>query len=196
LDAGLAAAVRAGDWYLTPERLEELQLDVVRRLDERARASTLDPGIPLAELMPQRPWAAALLPLLPVERRGAKAYAPGATAQLGERAEAAERLEDELEASGFTPVKVEDADLARYLEAAGRLVRLADGLAVGADAYGEAKRLLVEECGRAGSITLARFRDLIGTGRKPAQLLLERFDADGLTRRVGDERVLRRKARA
>ena len=31
--------------------------------------------------------------------------------------------------------------------------------------------------------------------RKPAQLLLERFDADGLTRRVGDERVLRRRAR-
>ena len=29
-----------------------------------------------------------------------------------------------------------------------------------------------------------------------AQLLLERFDADGLTRRVGDDRVLRRKARA
>ena len=56
--------------------------------------------------------------------------------------------------------------------------------------------MLVEECGQAGSITLARFRDLIGTGRKPAQLLLERFDADGLTRRVGDERVLRRKARA
>ena len=39
------------------------------------------------------------------------------------------------------------------------------------------------------------FRDLLGTGRKPAQLLLERFDADGLTRRVGDERVLRRRAK-
>ena len=31
--------------------------------------------------------------------------------------------------------------------------------------------------------------------RRSAQLLLERFDADGLTRRVGDERVLRRAAR-
>jgi hypothetical protein len=31
-------------------------------------------------------------------------------------------------------------------------------------------------------------------GRKPAQLLLERFDAGGITRRVGNERVLRRKA--
>jgi len=73
--------------------------------------------------------------------------------------------------------------------------REGDGLALGAAAYEEAKRLMVEECETAGSITLARFRDLLGTGRKPAQLLLERFDADGLTRRVGDERVLRRRAK-
>jgi selenocysteine-specific elongation factor len=195
LDEGLAAAVRAGDWYLTADQLEELRYGVVRALDERAAASTLDPGIPVAELLPQRPWAPSLLPLLPVERRGAKAYAPGATAGLGDRAEAADRLEDELEQGGYTPVKVEDAELARFLEEAGRLVRLGDGLAVGRAAYDEARRLLVEECTAAGSITLARFRDLLGTGRKPAQLLLERFDADGLTRRVGDERVLRRKAR-
>ena len=53
------------------------------------------------------------------------------------------------------------------------------------------------ELGRpAGEITLARFRDLLGTSRRPAQLLLERFDADGVTRRVGDARVLRRAARA
>ena len=195
LDAGLAAAVRAGEWYLTEEQLEELRYGVVRALDERAASSALDPGIAVAELLPSRPWAAALLPLLPIERRGAKAYAPGATAGLGDRAEAADRLEDELEAAGFTPVKAEDAELARFLEQAGRLVRLGNGLAVGNAAYEEARRLLVDECTAAGSITLARFRDLLGTGRKPAQLLLERFDADGLTRRQGDERVLRRQAR-
>ena len=195
LEEGLRHAVRAGDWYLTPERLEEIQLGVVRELDERAARSPLDPGVPVAELLPHRPWASAVLPLLPIERRGAKAFAPGATAQLGERAQAAEELEDEVEAAGFTPVKVEDRELSGYLERAGRLVRLGDGFAVGAVAYDDARRLLVEECENAGSITLARFRDLLGTGRKPAQLLLERFDADGLTRRVGDERVLRRKAR-
>jgi selenocysteine-specific elongation factor len=196
LDAGLEAAVRAGDWYLTDEQLEELRYMVARALDARAAASALDPGIPVAELLPQRPWAAALLPLLPIERRGATAYAPGATAGLGDRAEAADRLEDELEESGLTPVKVEDAELARFLETAGRLVRLGDGLVIGVPAYEEARRLLVEECTAAGSITLARFRDLLGTSRKPAQLLLERFDADGVTRRVGDERVLRRKAKS
>jgi selenocysteine-specific elongation factor len=196
LAEGLEAAVRVGEWYLTPERLEELRYDVMRRLDARAADSTLDPGVPVAELLPQRPWAPALLPLLPIERRGARAYAPGATAQLGERAEAADQLEDELEAAGFVPIAVEDKELSAYLEQAGRLVRLGEGLVVGTAAYEEARRRLAEECERAGSITLARFRDLLGTGRKAAQLLLERFDADGLTRRDGDRRVLRRRRRA
>ena len=48
----------------------------------------------------------------------------------------------------------------------------------------------------AGEITLSRFRDLAGVGRRDAQLLLERMDVDGLTRRIGDRRVLRRAARA
>jgi hypothetical protein len=62
--------------------------------------------------------------------------------------------------------------------------------------YTRARELVVEECTRTGSITLARFRDLAGTGRRDAQLLLERLDADGVTRRVGDARVLRARARA
>ena len=70
------------------------------------------------------------------------------------------------------------------------------GLALSRAAYDEARRLLVAECESAGSITLARFRDLLGTSRRPTQLLLERFDADGITRRTGDARVLRRAARA
>ena len=54
--------------------------------------------------------------------------------------------------------------------------------------------MLVDELEQYRSISLARFRDLLGTSRKTAQLLLERFDADAITRRVGDERVLRRAA--
>ena len=195
LEQGLAAATRAGEWLVAPDWLEELRAETARALAERAASSPLDPGVPLAELLPPRPWAAAVLPLLDVERRGAKAYAPGASAHLGERATAAERLEAELEAAGFAPLKVEDRELARFLEEAGRLVRLGDGFAIGATPYEEAQRRAVDECEQAGSVSLARFRDLIGTGRRDAQLLLERFDADGLTRRVGDARILRRRAR-
>jgi selenocysteine-specific elongation factor len=71
-------------------------------------------------------------------------------------------------------------------------VPLGEGHAIGVDAYDVARDVLLTECRATGEITLARFRDLVGTGRRDAQLLLERFDADGLTRRVGDRRVLRR----
>jgi selenocysteine-specific elongation factor len=188
LDGDVDGLEEAGGWVFSPAWLEELRADVHARL---AAADPVDPGIP----PPPEPWARDIVPLLGVERRGSRLYLPGTEASIGERSEEAEALERELAEAGFVPIKVEDAKLGRYLEEAGKLVRLGDGLALGAAAFEEARRLLLEECERDGSITLARFRDLLGTGRKPAQLLLERFDADGLTRRVGDERVLRRRAK-
>jgi selenocysteine-specific elongation factor len=44
---------------------------------------------------------------------------------------------------------------------------------------------------KAGSITLGQTRDLFETSRKYAQALLEHLDEAGVTKRVGDERVLR-----
>ena len=44
---------------------------------------------------------------------------------------------------------------------------------------------------REGSITLAQTRDMLKTSRKYAQGLLEHLDETGVTKRVGDERVLR-----
>jgi selenocysteine-specific elongation factor len=82
---------------------------------------------------------------------------------------------------------VDDAALARFLEGQGTLVRLGDGYAVSREAYERAAAALTD------GITLAQFRDALGVGRKAAQLYLERFDADGLTRRVGDVRMLRRR---
>jgi selenocysteine-specific elongation factor len=192
LAEGLAAIQQAGDWYFAPEWLDELRSTIRRRLAEHARTSSLEPGLPLASLLPAEPWAPAIAPLLEIERRGAKAYLPGASASLGEQTRAAEALEAELAESGYDPVRIADPALGRYLEENGRLVRVGDGLAVSADAFERARTTLVEECERAGKITLARFRDLLGGSRRAAQLLLERFDADGLTRRIGDERVLRR----
>lgn len=43
-----------------------------------------------------------------------------------------------------------------------------------------------------GSISVAQARDAFGTSRKYALALLEHLDSIGVTRRVGDERVLRR----
>jgi len=176
---------QAGGWVFSESWLAEYRSEVERKLDA---ADPLDPGIPpLSE-----PWAADLVPLLGLERRGAKLYRPGSAGSLGDREEAAAELEARL---GLEPVKVDDQALARFLEEQGALVRVGDGYAVSRAAYDEARATLFEECETAGSITLARFRDLLGVGRRTAQLLLERFDADGVTRRAGDGRVLRRSAR-
>lgn len=48
---------------------------------------------------------------------------------------------------------------------------------------------LLKEC--QGGITLAAFRDLSGTSRKFALPFLEYLDSVGVTRRVGEKRVLR-----
>ena len=179
----LQGVERAGGWVFSTDWLDDLRGRVRAEL---AAADPLDPGVDA----PSAPWATAIVPLLGLERRGSRLYLPGATARI----EGADELLAELEATGFTPLKVADAGLARALEQEGRLVRLG-GEAVSAAAYERARELLVEDCAAHGEITLARFRDLIGTGRRPAQLLLERFDADGVTRRIGDRRVLRRAAR-
>jgi selenocysteine-specific elongation factor len=86
--------------------------------------------------------------------------------------------------------------LVAVLEAEGRLVRLPDGLAVPRAAYDEARRIVVDGCRANGRFTLAELRDATGTSRRYAQAMLERLDADGITRRVEDYRVLRRRAAA
>jgi len=195
LEEGLTAAVRAGGWVFSQTWLEETRESVVDRLRARAEAEPLEPGLAVAELLPPEPWAPAVLPLLPIERRGGMAYLPGVAASLGARAAAAEELGHALEDADPAAVKVGDPELARYLEGEGRLVRLGDGFAVSAAAYERARELVVAECTAAGEISLARFRDLAGVGRRDAQLLLERLDQDGVTRRLGDRRVLRRAGR-
>jgi selenocysteine-specific elongation factor len=186
LAQGLASLQQAGDWFFAQEWLEEVRASVRERLTERARNSPLDPGLPLAELLPQEPWAASVAPLLHVERRGGKAYAPGAAPQLADHAAAAAELEAQLGREDL--VRVEDRGLAAFLEGEGKLKRVGDGFAVPDSLYERGREALQA----LTPITLAGFRDALGISRRTAQLLLERFDADGLTRRIGDERVLRR----
>jgi selenocysteine-specific elongation factor len=184
-----AGVERAGDWLFSRAWLDELEQDLHGRIEA---ADAIDPGIP----PPSAAWAPDVLPLLPFERRGARLYAEGAVASLGDRQAEAQELERALADAGVRATKVDDDELARFLEAQGTLVRLGSEHVIGRTAYDEGKEALIGECLAAGDIVLARFRDLLGVGRRDAQLLLERFDQDGITRRVGDRRVLRRAARA
>jgi selenocysteine-specific elongation factor len=187
LDGELAEVERAGPWVFSAAWLAGYEADLRGRISV---ADPIDPGIPV----PADAWADDVLALLPLERRGSKLFLPGAVATLEGREAESAALERELASAGVHATKVSDDVVARFLEASRRLVRLGDGYAIGVDSFDVAKDVLLAECRGAGEISLARFRDLLGTGRRDAQLLLERFDADGLTRRVGDVRVLRRES--
>jgi selenocysteine-specific elongation factor len=184
---GLAAdedgLVQAGAWVCSGEWLSQLRERAHAAL--AAREGEVDPGLPASALVGSAAWAADVEPLLGLDRVGGKLYLPGRRPSAGARGDAVEV------GPGLEPTKVEPG-LALQLEREGRLVRLGDGLAISPEAYAKAKDVLVGECERVGSISLARYRDLLGASRRVAQLLLERLDADRVTLRVGDERRLRR----
>jgi selenocysteine-specific elongation factor len=185
----LAALPHAGEYVFSEAWLAELRASVRARLAAHAAEHPLDPGLPLAELVPGNAWAPHILDLLEIERRGAKAYLPGATASLGARADAAAALEASV--AGAEVVRVQDPELGAFLEREGRLRRVGDGLAVSTALYDRGRKVLSE----LDEIRLASFRDALGVGRRTAQLLLERYDADGVTLRRGDVRVLRRQTK-
>jgi hypothetical protein len=70
-------------------------------------------------------------------------------------------------------------------------VRLPGGLVLERAELDRARELVVAECERKGTVTLARARDLLGTSRRTAQAILERLDNDHVTLRVGEVRRLR-----
>jgi selenocysteine-specific elongation factor len=70
-------------------------------------------------------------------------------------------------------------------------VRLPGGLVVDRAELDRAREIVVAECEREGTITLARARNLLGTSRRTAQALLERLDNEHVTLRIGDVRRLR-----
>jgi selenocysteine-specific elongation factor len=85
-----------------------------------------------------------------------------------------------------------DAELGA-LRAAGRAVRVGRTMHFHPDALAEVERRVIAFVSTHGSISLAQLRDELSTSRKFAQALLEHLDATRVTRRVGDEHVLRRR---
>jgi selenocysteine-specific elongation factor len=101
--------------------------------------------------------------------------------------------EEELLAAGLQPPpdsEFDAADLAA-LRAAGRIVRVTRTMHLHVEALARLRETVVRLIESEGPLTLGRLRDELDTSRKYAQAFLEHLDSERLTRRVGDERVLR-----
>ena len=97
----------------------------------------------------------------------------------------------------FAPPSLEPGEraAAAHLVAEGRIVSAGRDLVFTAQAYADAREAAVAIATQRGAVTIAELRDRLGCSRRYAQALLEALDAEGVTRRVGDERVLRRRGR-
>lgn len=73
----------------------------------------------------------------------------------------------------------------------GTLVQLSEDVVLLAETYDEMRDGVVAFIEAEGSVTVAQARDLFDTSRKYALALLGYLDEQRVTRRVGDERVLR-----
>lgn len=71
------------------------------------------------------------------------------------------------------------------------LISVSDEILFAADTYDHMIDELIRYLKAHGTVTLAQARDLFGTSRRYATALLEHLDEERVTRRVGDERVLR-----
>lgn len=76
-----------------------------------------------------------------------------------------------------------------YLLGTGRLIKLNEEIFFHVDTYEEALELLRRHFSQQDTLSLAEFRDQLGSARKQVQALLEHFDALKYTMRKGDVRI-------
>ncbi len=82
-------------------------------------------------------------------------------------------------------------DLLNLLVEQKKVVKVSDNVVFSTSAYNEMVEKVISHLKTHGKVSLAEVRDLFQTSRKYAQALLEHLDGKKITRRVGDERVLR-----
>jgi len=84
-----------------------------------------------------------------------------------------------------------EPDLLNLLIEQRRVVKVSDDVIFLAAAYDDMVDTVVNQIKSRGKLTVAEVRDLLHTSRKYALALMEYLDAQKITRRIGDERVLR-----
>ncbi len=84
-----------------------------------------------------------------------------------------------------------DPELLAHLQERGDVVKVNETVVFTTAAYEDMAGRIVEHLNANGSVTVADARTIFGTSRKYVLPLLEYLDQQRITRRVGDERVLR-----
>ena len=206
-DVSKLHARRVGEWLFSDDAWQSIATRAARELEAFHGAYPLRPGMAREELRSRLGVAAASFPAVVrglvedgrvVERNGSLA-APAHSVTLDPTTGPAAELVTLLARESFTPPSLGEAmqqtgateETVRALVQSGEIVRLSSDVALTKDAYASALELVKELIQANGSVTVAQLRDRMGASRRPVLALLEYLDAQRVTRRVGDSRVLR-----
>ena len=194
--------------WLGRDQWDGLQSRVTSSLEAYHRAQPLRRGMPKEELrsrtsIPAEVFAEVLGLLADegriVERGGEVAVAAHKQLLSAEQQTGLGTFIGELESQPFNPPPLAELmrkhaltpALLQYLVADGRVVRVNDDTVFARSAYDEAVRVLRAHLAEHRTLTVAAARDLLGSSRRYVLPLLEWLDAQKVTRRVGDDRILR-----
>jgi selenocysteine-specific elongation factor len=195
------AAQTVGGWTVASETIAALRGQAVTITTAHHASHPIEHGIDLALLAGRLGIDAARLraaladdATLVVERDTVRLRTHGSGVADDP---AARRFLDALEASPFSPPSPAELDVApevvRALLRDGVIVSL-DGFYFSASALDEARARVSRAVLERGALKLSDVRDLLGSTRKYVVPIASRLDADGVTRRRGDDRIAGPKA--
>ncbi len=206
-DVAALDARRLGEWLYDAAAWSGIAARATQELETYHGAHPLRPGMAREELRSRLGVSPPSFPAVVqglaedgrlVERNGSLAL-PGHRVDLEVAGGAAAELVELLSKGRFAPPSLTEAmqrtgaapEMVRALAAGGSIVRVSDDIAFSKQAYEEAVAMIREIVASSGTITVAQLRDRMGASRRPVLALLEYLDAQRVTRRVGDARVLR-----
>ncbi len=201
----------AGGWLWSTDGLAEARARVRAAVEARHADAPTAAGLDRAELralvdIATDPLTALLDDMAldgTIVLRGTHVALAGHRVELSaEQEAAAQRLLVELDAGGTTPPGLAEAaraadassTVAAALVAQGRLVQMAPDIAISQATFDDWLARLRELFETSDQVRVGDVRDGFRTSRKFALAFLEYLDAEAITRRVGDARVLLRRA--
>lgn len=197
-------AISVGGWHRLAERM-------TNALSEHHAQFPLRPGMPREELKSRVQGRNKAWPPKLFNELVAYALTQGVLAEAGDwlcrpghritftpaQRARADALLAAFRRQPFTPpsmadsVAQTDSEIIGALMHQGVLVRLSEDVLFLCETYDEMVKRIVAFISGHGSMTVAQVRDAFNTSRKYALAIMEHLDERKITRRVGDERVLR-----
>jgi selenocysteine-specific elongation factor len=202
------AVRRLASRWLTREQWDRSVARVLNGLTAYHETQPLRRGMPKEELrsrtsMPAELFAELLTVLAAeqavIDQGGEVAAATHQPALTSEQEIAIAAFVAELEGQPFNPPPLPDLvrryrltpALLQYLVVDGRVVRVNDDTAFARSAYDDAVSRIRHHLAEHRTLTVAAARDVLGSSRRYVLPLLEWLDAQKITRRVGNDRILR-----